>query len=151
MRLGVAVALDGPEAEATAATVVEQAAVWAVRTQGVLDLLFVEGPDYATQWIADATVRAMVEQEARVLRAERRARLDALLGAIPEGHQGIVEVLAGDAVEALVEVGTRYDALLLATHGRQGLDRLWSGSTAEQVVRRAPCPVLVMRLPAASA
>ena len=39
------------------------------------------------------------------------------------------------------------DLIVLATHGRTGIDRLLFGSTAEQVVRYAPCPVLSVRLP----
>ena len=39
------------------------------------------------------------------------------------------------------------DLIVIATHGRTGLDRLLFGSTAEQVVRYAPCPVLSVRLP----
>jgi len=41
----------------------------------------------------------------------------------------------------------KIDLIVLATHGRTGLDRLLFGSTAEQVVRYAPCPVLSVRLP----
>ncbi|MDX1420254.1 MAG: universal stress protein [Rubricoccaceae bacterium] len=36
------------------------------------------------------------------------------------------------------------DLVVMGTHGRRGLDRLLSGSVAEAVVRRAPCPVLVV-------
>lgn len=39
------------------------------------------------------------------------------------------------------------DLIVLGTHGRRGLDRVLFGSTAEQVVRNAPCPVLSVRLP----
>ena len=39
------------------------------------------------------------------------------------------------------------DLIVIATHGRTGIDRLLFGSTAEQVVRYAPCPVLSVRLP----
>jgi len=42
---------------------------------------------------------------------------------------------------------SKVDVIVLATHGRTGLDRLLFGSTAEQVVRYAPCPVLSVRLP----
>jgi nucleotide-binding universal stress UspA family protein len=35
--------------------------------------------------------------------------------------------------------------IVMASHGRQGLDRVLMGSVAEAVVRRAPCPVLVVR------
>jgi universal stress protein A len=37
------------------------------------------------------------------------------------------------------------DLIVMATHGHTGLDHLISGSTAEQVVRTAPCPVLSVR------
>jgi len=37
------------------------------------------------------------------------------------------------------------DLIIIATHGRTGLQRLQMGSTAERVVRHAPCPVLVVR------
>lgn len=36
------------------------------------------------------------------------------------------------------------DLIVLATHGRTGLKRLFMGSTAERVVRHAPCPVLTI-------
>jgi universal stress protein A len=37
------------------------------------------------------------------------------------------------------------DLIILGTHGRTGLAHLFIGSTAEKVVRGAPCPVLVVR------
>lgn len=39
------------------------------------------------------------------------------------------------------------DLIVLGTHGRKGIDRMLFGSTAEQIVRNAPCPVLSVRLP----
>jgi nucleotide-binding universal stress UspA family protein len=41
----------------------------------------------------------------------------------------------------------KIDLIVLGTHGRRGIDRVLFGSTAEQVVRNAPCPVLSVRLP----
>jgi universal stress protein A len=37
------------------------------------------------------------------------------------------------------------DLIILATHGRTGLERMVMGSTSEKVVRYAGCPVLVVR------
>ncbi len=37
------------------------------------------------------------------------------------------------------------DLIVMATHRRTGLAHMVMGSTAEQVVRHAPCPVLTMR------
>jgi universal stress protein A len=39
------------------------------------------------------------------------------------------------------------DLIVLGTHGRTGLGRLLMGSVAEQVVRRATCPVLTVKTP----
>jgi universal stress protein A len=41
----------------------------------------------------------------------------------------------------------RCDLIVLATHGRTGLAHAIMGSVAENVVRRAPCPVLTVRPP----
>ncbi len=38
------------------------------------------------------------------------------------------------------------DLIVIASHGRKGLDRLFFGSTAEKVVRNARCPVLTVRV-----
>lgn len=41
----------------------------------------------------------------------------------------------------------KIDLIVIGTHGRKGLDRMLFGSTAEQIVRHAPCPVLTVRMP----
>ena len=41
----------------------------------------------------------------------------------------------------------KIDLIIMGTHGRKGIDRILFGSTAAQVVRFAPCPVLTVRLP----
>jgi nucleotide-binding universal stress UspA family protein len=41
----------------------------------------------------------------------------------------------------------KIDIIIMGTHGRKGIDRMLFGSTAAQVVRYAPCPVLTVRLP----
>lgn len=37
------------------------------------------------------------------------------------------------------------DLIIIATHGHTGVEHILFGSTAEKVVRKAPCPVLVVR------
>lgn len=39
------------------------------------------------------------------------------------------------------------DLILMGTHGRRGMSRMFLGSVAERVVREAPCPVMVVRNP----
>ena len=38
------------------------------------------------------------------------------------------------------------DLIIIATHGHSGMEHVLFGSTAEKVVRYAPCPVLVVRI-----
>ncbi|MDP3441841.1 MAG: universal stress protein [Ignavibacteria bacterium] len=39
------------------------------------------------------------------------------------------------------------DLIIIATHGHTGVEHILFGSTAEKVVRKAPCPVLTLRNP----
>lgn len=41
----------------------------------------------------------------------------------------------------------KIDLIVIATHGRGGLEHVFFGSVAEKVVRKAPCPVLSIRMP----
>jgi hypothetical protein len=45
---------------------------------------------------------------------------------------------------------TGCDLIVMGTHGRRGLGRLLLGSVAEEVMRKAPCPVLTVKLPPSS-
>jgi nucleotide-binding universal stress UspA family protein len=40
------------------------------------------------------------------------------------------------------------DAIVMGTHGRGALGRLVMGSVAEEVLRKAPCPVITLKTPA---
>ena len=55
--------------------------------------------------------------------------------------------LRGDVANALtaraVEIGA--DLIVMSSHGRTGFNRMWLGSVADAVVRRAECPVLLFR------
>jgi universal stress protein A len=52
---------------------------------------------------------------------------------------------ASTILKTAEEVGA--DLIVMGTHGRTGLRRLLMGSVAEQVVRKASCPVLTVRTP----
>jgi nucleotide-binding universal stress UspA family protein len=55
----------------------------------------------------------------------------------------------GDAVDEILKTAKdkSADLIVLGTHGRKGLARLFIGSVAEGVLRRADVPVLVVRSP----
>ena len=59
------------------------------------------------------------------------------------------ETPGGAAADLIVREARkqRADLIVLGTHGRRGLRRAVLGSDAEQVVRRSPVPVLLVRAP----
>jgi nucleotide-binding universal stress UspA family protein len=68
---------------------------------------------------------------------------------IPPAMSVATEVRSGDAVEEITGFAddTSADLIVMATHGRGGLSDILMGSTAEQVIRKASCPVLTLKLP----
>jgi nucleotide-binding universal stress UspA family protein len=57
----------------------------------------------------------------------------------------------GDAAAEILSVAaeTGCELIVMGTHGWTGITRLLMGSVAEQVVRKAPCPVLTVKTPQA--
>jgi nucleotide-binding universal stress UspA family protein/quercetin dioxygenase-like cupin family protein len=55
----------------------------------------------------------------------------------------------GDPADEVLRVVAllQCDLIVMGTHGRTGLGRLLTGSVAEEVLRKAPCPVLVIKAP----
>ena len=63
------------------------------------------------------------------------------------------QLTVGPPATAIVEFAANnaVDYIVMPTHGRTGLKRLLMGSVAEEVVRKAHCPVLTVKCTAASA
>jgi nucleotide-binding universal stress UspA family protein/quercetin dioxygenase-like cupin family protein len=55
----------------------------------------------------------------------------------------------GDPADEILRLSEslRCDLIVIGTHGRTGLRRVLTGSVAEEVLRKAVCPVLVVRTP----
>jgi len=58
-------------------------------------------------------------------------------------------LVQGDAAGEILRVAeeAKCDVIVLGTHGRTGLGRFLMGSVAEQVVCKAPCPVVTVKTP----
>jgi nucleotide-binding universal stress UspA family protein len=74
----------------------------------------------------------------------------------PDDTTGVEYLLAdGIPAEEIIRAANDRgcDLVVMGTHGRTGLGRLLLGSVAEEVMRKAPCPVLTLKhpLPAAEA
>ena len=81
-------------------------------------------------------------------RAEEEKKLAALIE--EEQMHGIVAdyvIYEGFAEECILDYAKRKEAdiIIMGSHGRRGLQRMILGSVAEHVIRRAPCPVLVIK------
>ena len=81
--------------------------------------------------------------------ASDAAILDRLGELVAEGSPIQVERLVahGNAAEVIVQVAKEKhcDLIVLGTHGRKGLGRLFYGNVADDVTRAAPCPVMALR------
>lgn len=58
-------------------------------------------------------------------------------------------IVRGTPFQEIIKAARKYDIdlITIATHGRTGLSHALFGSTAEKVVRTAPCPVLCVKYP----
>ena len=59
----------------------------------------------------------------------------------------ITEMIGGHPATEIVRVAREggFDLVVMGTHGRRGLRRLFIGSVTEEVIRTAPCSVLAVR------
>lgn len=89
----------------------------------------------------------VIPPEPDLMRAEARHQLESL--PMPQDLHIDRQIAEGEPVTEVLraadEVGA--DLIVMGTHGRTGVGRLLMGSVAELVVRRAPCPVLTLKMP----
>jgi nucleotide-binding universal stress UspA family protein len=98
--------------------------------------------------VLEAPTLALAEL-ARSERARAEEYLDSLTARLREVWSVPIRasVRAGFVVGELAAVATDWEAdlIVMSTHGRSGLSRLWMGSIAERCVRTAICPTLLVR------
>jgi nucleotide-binding universal stress UspA family protein len=112
---------------------------------GELTLLHVLEPDSTTGFAAVPEATAFVEMDIVAAGKNLRALIASVSnGKIKKPHW---KVRAGIPSHEIVEVAKEMDVdlIIVATHGYTGWKHFCIGSTAERVVRAAPCPVLVVR------
>jgi nucleotide-binding universal stress UspA family protein len=101
------------------------------------------------EW-ATGAVAVPVASRLAEARAAVRQRLEAIADALRADHAGLdvgVEVREGHPVDVILDTAEVDGAarIIVGTHGRRGLRRLFLGSVAERVVRASQVPVLVVR------
>ena len=84
-----------------------------------------------------------------IMRADAKTILDGATTTCTDAGVTSIEMTGeGEAVDEILDIAKNehVDMIALGTHGRQGLSRLFLGSVAEGVLRRADVPVLVVRI-----
>lgn len=121
-------------------SIIPTAATWCDRLQLEPSLTEVVGPDEDPE----PAHRPHPNREVEAAK-ERLAALAPQLHTTT--HRARTRVLHGDPSTSIAGFAERLPAALiaLATHGRGGLTRITMGSVATDIVRRAPCPVLITR------
>lgn len=91
-----------------------------------------------------APLEQLREETIRAAEATLRSEMEHALGPTPRAS---LDVVAGVPFQQIIRHAARHhaDLIVMGTEGKTGLSHAIMGSTAEQVVRRAPCPVLTLR------
>jgi nucleotide-binding universal stress UspA family protein len=100
-------------------------------------------PDFSMGQIAIPSVNAEWDERAK-------QELDKLAKEeIPDSVAIKTIIKTGKPFLEIIETAGELDVdlIIIATHGRTGVEHILFGSTAEKVVRKAPCPVLTIREP----
>ncbi len=103
------------------------------------------GPPVVPELVTAAEEQALWDQEIAwqsSYMGEVKARL------LAEGLEANSRVVSQPPAEAIVQMSERghADLIVMSTHGRGGLQRLWLGSVAIKVVRGTTLPVLLVRV-----
>ena len=103
-------------------------------------VLFVVDDTRDSVSVMGGPVLETLEQEGQRLVDEMVARVE------ERGIDVTGEVVRGSPHEAIVEYADEHgiDVIVMATHGRTGVERVLLGSVTERVVRTAPTPVLTV-------
>jgi len=93
--------------------------------------------------------RLVEDQETQWLRQIRTQVKDLLIDPLCEGLEVEPVIVEGEPAHEIATAVRDYDIDLVTvvTHGRRGLARALWGSTAEEIIAEAPCPVLTLKPP----
>jgi len=111
-------------------------------------LVYVNEPALHVSDIAWVGIDERARNSSQMVRAKEN--LDKIVSEqIPADLPCEAVVLNGDAVDEIIRYADEVEAALIvmATHGRTGISHILMGSTAEHLIRRAPCPVLTLKQP----
>lgn len=96
--------------------------------------------------LADPYYMAGVESWSTVAMAHAEKLVKDVGAALPSDRYRVsTKALAGEVAATVAEQAEAMDLVVVASHGRQGVDRLLMGSVSHAIVHRVASPVLVIR------
>jgi nucleotide-binding universal stress UspA family protein len=113
------------------------------------EICFLHVYDYPTYVLPDGALLPAADVVSNMM-ADMQERFQVLTAkhadsGVPMSTQSRQGVPLTEIVRFAQEWGA--DLIVMGTHGRTGIQHFLIGSTAEKVVRKAPCPVLTVRPP----
>ncbi|MGH7618928.1 MAG: universal stress protein [Gemmatimonadaceae bacterium] len=124
---------------ALAEQAIGEAALLARGSNATIDLVLVhtpfpfaggpEAPWNDAEWAAEHTYLEAVEHDLRSG------------SSVPVTHA----IMRGNPIERICDRASDADLIVMTSHGRTGLSRVWLGSVADAIVRRTSIPVLILR------
>jgi len=105
--------------------------------------------------VETASIRSYDDDAAAALAQCHRLVDSAVARAVELGvecEKAVVDSRTHSVAQVILEeaVSRRCDLIVMGTHGRRGMSRVVLGSDAEAVLRGAPVPVMLVRLPVKS-
>jgi nucleotide-binding universal stress UspA family protein len=112
------------------------------------DLVFVSAFESGATYAKDVVPRLRKKSEELLEAGCKRAEAAGIVA-----DSLLIECFARRTSEIVCEqaIAWNADLIVVGTHGRRGVRRMMLGSDAEQIVREAPVPVLVVRAPEGTA
>jgi nucleotide-binding universal stress UspA family protein len=141
----ILVAVDNSEPSAAA---LDLAVELGTAFESSVTVLHVVDPAALAAAAGDAGASAAVEIELDEMQTAGKSLLDEVCGRVRKAGLQATPVLRDGAPAAtIIDTAKRSncDLIVMGTHGRRGVARLFLGSTAEAVLRESDVPVLVKR------
>jgi nucleotide-binding universal stress UspA family protein len=144
---------DGSDVSAAGAALVTNIPALRALPVSVVSVVDVPFPFTAANSDAGPSMYAAIQAYYDALPALRQATAgvanDRSAKLVAAGVSATAEVREGDAADELIAAAaaSHADGIVIGSHGRTGMSRLFLGSVARAVLFSAPCSVLIVRAP----
>lgn len=125
-----------------------EAELYVVHVVGPLPSLIVTTPAVPPAPALPVSTK-VVEYQKQLRNQSEETLKEMVKNTVPDGVTAHAKTMVGEPPYEIVDLAEKeeVDLIVISTHGKRGWKRMLFGSTAEKVVRLAPCPVLTIQQP----